>query len=169
MDFNPTKTKMVIFSNKNVKSKPKIQLKGEQIEQVSSHKHLGVFLSQDMKWTTHIDYSIKRVKKKLGLLRRQSCNLLNRQKIDIYKTIIRPVIEYGSVFTPSNHFHDDFFGKLLTQIKLKLSPLNAQLFEYNLTENPFCAACGDSIETPLISSPNALHTNHIANLFYTTY
>ena len=97
MDFNPTKTKMVIFSNKHIKSKPKIQLKGEQIEQVSSHKHLGVFLSQDMKWTTHIDHSIKKVKKKLGLLRRQSRNLLNKQKIDIYKTIIRPVFEYGSI------------------------------------------------------------------------
>ena len=285
---------MVIFSNKKLKSKPKIQLKGELIEQVSSHKHLGVFLSQDMKWTTHIDHSVKKVKKKLGLLRRQSRNLLNRQKIDIYKTIIRPVFEYGSAlfdncsisnslklegcqrtaalictgamkrteskllmrvlgweslsdrrkiskltlfykitqngspsylfrclpppsdpqaynlrgrntsikpikcrlvaykgsffpdcisiwnklpnstknavnivsfkkeiyqhfkienrtqnFTPFNHFHDGFFGKFLTQIKLKLSPLNAQLFEYNLTENPFCAACGDSIETPL--------------------
>ena len=52
-------------------------------------------------------------------------------------------------FTLFNHFHDGFFGRFLTQIKLKLSPLNAQLFEYNLTENPFCAACGDSIETPL--------------------
>ena len=49
MDFNLAKTKMVIFSNKKLKSKPKIQLKGEHIEQVSSHKHLGVFLSQDMK------------------------------------------------------------------------------------------------------------------------
>ena len=51
-------------------------------------------------------------------------------------------------FTSFNHFHDGFFGKVLTQIKLKLSPLNAQLFEYNITENPFCAACGDSIKTP---------------------
>ena len=46
-------------------------------------------------------------------------------------------------------YHDGFFGKILTQIKLKLSLLNAQLFEYNLTENPFCAACGNSVETPL--------------------
>ena len=49
-----------------------------------------------MKWTTHIDYSVKKVRKKLGLLRRQSRILLNKQKIDIYKTIIRPVFEYGS-------------------------------------------------------------------------
>ena len=86
MDFNPAKTKVVIFSNIKVKSKPNIHLKGEQIEQVSSYKHLGVFLSQDMKWTTHIDHSVKKVRKKF-----------------------------------------------------------AQLFEYNLTKNPFCAA----VETPL--------------------
>ena len=55
----------------------------------------------------------------------------------------------NDVKSTTNHFHDGFFGRFLTQIKLKLSPLNAQLFEYNLTENPFCAACGDSIETPL--------------------
>ena len=51
--------------------------------------------------------------------------------------------------TPFNHFPDGFFGKFLTQIKLKLSPLNAPLFQYNLTKNPFCTACGDSTETPL--------------------
>ena len=67
MDFNPTKTKMVIFSNKKLKPKPKIQLKGELIEQVSSHKHLGVFLSQDMKWTTHIDHSVKKGQKESGV------------------------------------------------------------------------------------------------------
>ena len=52
-------------------------------------------------------------------------------------------------FTLFYHFHDGFFGKILTQIKLKLSPLNAQLFEYNLTENHFCAACGNTVETSL--------------------
>ena len=45
---------------------------------------------------THIDYSVKKVRTKLGLLRRQSRILQNKQKIDIYKTIIRPVFEYGS-------------------------------------------------------------------------
>ena len=48
-----------------------------------------------------------------------------------------------------NHSHEGFFGKILTQIKLKLSPLRSQLFNYNLTENPFCPSCNDSIETPL--------------------
>ena len=50
-----------------------------------------------MKWTAHIDYSVNKARKKLGLLRRQSQSLSTKQKIDIYKTMIRPVLEYGSV------------------------------------------------------------------------
>ena len=49
MDFNPTKTKMIIFSNEKSRTMPNIQLKSVKIEQVPSHKHLGIFLSQDMK------------------------------------------------------------------------------------------------------------------------
>ena len=74
------------FSTKNVK-----------LQQVSEHKHLGIFLSADMKWTAHIDYITRKARKKLGLLRRQSRNLTTKQKIDVYKTMIRPVLEYGSV------------------------------------------------------------------------
>ena len=48
-----------------------------------------------------------------------------------------------------DHTHGGLFGKILTQIKLKLSPLRSHLFNYNLTDNPFCPACKDSIETPL--------------------
>ena len=30
-----------------------------------------------------------------------------------------------------------------------LSPLKSQLFKYNLTDNPFCPSCIDSVETPM--------------------
>ena len=50
-----------------------------------------------MKWTSHIDYVVRKSRKKLGFLRRQSQNLTTKQKIDIYKTMIRPILEYGSI------------------------------------------------------------------------
>ena len=46
------------------------------------------------------------------------------------------------------HSHPGFFGKLLVQIRLGLSPLRDQLFRYNLTDNPFCPSCGDAAEAP---------------------
>ena len=101
MDFNPAKTEMIVFSNKKVKSRPSKFLKEIKINHVAIHKHLGIpilnFLSENMKWTTHIDYSVNKARKKLGLLRRQSQSLSTKQTIDIYKTMIRPVLEYGSV------------------------------------------------------------------------
>ena len=51
-------------------------------------------------------------------------------------------------FNPLNHLHDGFFGRILTQIRLKLSPLKSQHFQYNLIENPFCPKCGTCLETP---------------------
>ena len=47
------------------------------------------------------------------------------------------------------HVPDGFFGSLLTQIKLKLSSLRAQLFRYNLIDNPFCPSCGSAPENPM--------------------
>ena len=76
-----------------------ITLKGSIIKQVSNHKHLGLHFTENMKWSFHIDQSIRRVNKKLGLLRRHSHTLNKKQLIDIYKTMIRPILEYGSIIT----------------------------------------------------------------------
>jgi Reverse transcriptase (RNA-dependent DNA polymerase)/Endonuclease-reverse transcriptase len=37
--------------------------------------------------------------------------------------------------------------KLLTQFRLGLSPLNYDLFQFNIIDNPFCPTCGDNFET----------------------
>ena len=90
---------MIIFSNKKNISKPSIILRSTKINQVLSHKHLGSYFAPDMSWSIHIDNCIKKMNKKLGLLRRQSYVLKKIQRIDIYKTMIRPIIEYGAVLT----------------------------------------------------------------------
>ena len=59
-----------------------------------------------MSWSIHIDNCIKKTNKKLGLLRRQSYVLRKIQRIDIYKTMIRPIIEYGAVLTDNCSISD---------------------------------------------------------------
>jgi len=39
-----------------------------------------------------------------------------------------------------------FLGKILTQIRLGLSPLRHHLFIYNITDNLFCTSCGLFVE-----------------------
>jgi hypothetical protein len=47
---------------------------------------------------------------------------------------------------PMFHFCTGFYGRILTQMKLGLSKLNHHLFLYNITDNPFCPSCLDSVE-----------------------
>ena len=39
-----------------------------------------------------------------------------------------------------------YYGKILNQIRYGLSPLNMQLFTYNINDNPFCPECHDIVE-----------------------
>ena len=38
-------------------------------------------------------------------------------------------------------------GRLLTQFRLDLSPLNYQLYLFKINDNPFCPSCGNNFET----------------------
>ena len=82
MEFNPSKTEIMIFSNNKIKSKPNITFKGINLKQVPSHKHLGIHLSEDMHWTVHTNNCTKKANKKLGQLRRNSYKLKTHQMID---------------------------------------------------------------------------------------
>ena len=55
--FNPTKTESLLISRKiNQPVHPPLFMDNQIIEEVSSHKHLGIFLSNDCSWHKHIDY-----------------------------------------------------------------------------------------------------------------
>ena len=51
VNFSPQKTKSLIISNKwNASRNPPPRFKNENIEEVSSHKYLGLIFSKDLKW-----------------------------------------------------------------------------------------------------------------------
>ena len=69
---------------------------GCPIESVQSFKLLGMYLSSDIKWTTHCEYIIKRASKRLYILRqlRKAC-YGTIDLIEVYCCFIRPVLEYA--------------------------------------------------------------------------
>ena len=67
-----------------------------------------------------------------------------KRKIKIW---LKMVNFSGTNFDIRDHSHRGFFGKVLIQMRFELSPLRSHLFKYNLTDNPFCPACGDFFET----------------------
>ena len=68
--INPTKTKSVTFSRKQSKTRhPPLILDGIVVQEVRTHKHLGLLLSENLNWSHHIDMLFVKATKKLNMLK----------------------------------------------------------------------------------------------------
>ena len=68
VSFNPTKTEAMLFSLKlNRPHHPPIFMQNHQITEVDSHKHLGLYLSNDCTWHKHINYITEKAWTRISL------------------------------------------------------------------------------------------------------
>ena len=97
MKLNQTKCKDMIISF--ALERPKLDpifIEEHELVPVSSAKILGMYISVDLKWNTHITHIVSKASKHLYFLR-----LLKRSGVDryslltVFTTCIRPVLEYG--------------------------------------------------------------------------
>ncbi len=63
--FNAAKTVYMIISNRKTTNYPNLYLHGHQLTRVTTHKHLGITFSHDMKWGDHIDSIIQKALSRL--------------------------------------------------------------------------------------------------------
>ena len=103
MKINEGKTKALIISTKpadlDLDSIPKLKLNGEDIKPVKSYKFLGVKADQNLKFSEHVNDTIKACTKRVNILkclsgRKWGQSLETQRKI--YMTFIRTKLEYGS-------------------------------------------------------------------------
>ena len=72
-------------------------MNNEHINEVASHKHLDIFLSNDGTWHEHIHYITSKAWTRLHILRKLKF-ILDRKPIEIiYTSFIRPILEYADV------------------------------------------------------------------------
>lgn len=95
--FNPSKTESLTFSRKREIISPDIAFQNEIVKNVSSHMHLGLFLSEDGKWHHHINFIYTKVFKRINLLKSVKYKMSRKSLITIYTAYIRPILEYGDV------------------------------------------------------------------------
>ena len=98
--LNEKKTVAIIFSknNEHLKHKVDIRINGKQIETVSSVKFLGLTFDQRLNWAEHINNVVISCKKKINLMRSltgQQWGASKTSMLKIYRTLIRPRMEYG--------------------------------------------------------------------------
>jgi ribonuclease HI len=98
--LNEKKTTAVIFTKSNQirNNNVPIVINGMTIATAKSIKFLGLTIDQQLTWTEHINSTISKAKSKINLLRSISGSRWGANKttlLRIYKTIIRPKLEYG--------------------------------------------------------------------------
>ena len=115
MSFNPDPNKSateVIFTHKLKKPPhPAIHFNNLPISLKPSTKHLGMILDEKLNFNAHIDEKICKANKGIGLIKKMSLDLPRKTLIDIYKSLVRPHLDYGDVIydQPNNK---NFVNKL---------------------------------------------------------
>ena len=96
--LNSTKCKfMQITRRKTTTQSPQLHLNDRPIERVFEYKYLGVVISSDLTWASHINTICTRAKKVIGLLYRQFFNHTSSQtQLKLYKALVRPHLEYAA-------------------------------------------------------------------------
>ena len=78
-------------------------LHNQVLENVSSAKHLGVQITDNLEWGQHIDEITSKATKTLGFLRRNMAFAPRETKAAAYKTLVRPKLEYASTGWMPHH------------------------------------------------------------------
>ena len=76
---------------------------GESVEIVDSFKYLGLVLDSKLSFSDHISLTVKKCQQRLYILRRlRSFHLDSKLLLNLYRSIIEPVLTYCSIiFLPS--------------------------------------------------------------------
>lgn len=72
-------------------------LNGVELEVVSEQKDLGILISNDLLPRKHILEITKKANQRVGLIRRCFTNITQRKISTLFKTTVRPLLEYASV------------------------------------------------------------------------
>ena len=68
-----------------------------RIKHVSNQKLLGIYIDENLNWTTHIEYLCKVVSSKFSLLQQLSEYVPIHVRKQFYQSCILPLIDYGSI------------------------------------------------------------------------
>ena len=81
---------------KNEASKLDITIDGNEIKQVDKQKLLGVYIDENLLWTTYIDYLCSTISTRISLLKQLSTYVPVKVQKLFYQGYILPLIDYGS-------------------------------------------------------------------------
>ena len=96
VSFNQSKTKQAVISSKRNQNFPAVFMNGDKLDTSASFTQLGLSLSYNLTWKTHIHSLAKHASQKLGFLARARGFFSSSHLLSMYKSQIRPSLEYCS-------------------------------------------------------------------------
>lgn len=97
MILNTNKCKSMTITRKRYSQQPfNYKITGATLEYVTSYKYLGVHISNDLTWHTHINYVCSSANRSLGYIRRDFSHDPSPLRLTLYRTLIRLKLEYAS-------------------------------------------------------------------------
>ena len=94
VDFSAGKTQLVSFDRSNNTGAIDVKMDGPVLEENSSFKMLGLTFSSKLDWGSYIISIAKTTSKKIGALIRSMKFVSPEVALHLYKSIIRPCMEY---------------------------------------------------------------------------
>lgn len=97
LTLNAKKCKSLLISRKKQPIEaPVINVKGHPLERVTAYKYLGILITSDLSWSSHIQAITTKARKQTGMLYRRFYNNSQPSTLKtLYIALIRPLLEYG--------------------------------------------------------------------------
>ena len=96
MRLNATKCFVLRLSHARSPKQFKYTLGGTTLAETTSHSHLGIEITGDLKWENHIHSITARANRALGFIRRNLYSCPKELKATAYQTLVRPHLEFSS-------------------------------------------------------------------------
>ena len=135
MQLNTSKCKHMVINNRHNCQDVKFTLTQEdlttEIVKVSEEKDLGITFDDKLKFSQHISNAVKKANRNVGIIFRTFTFLDTTTFLHLYKTLVRPHLEYGSVIWSPLYKKDAI---LLENVQRRATRLVSELKHLSYTE-----------------------------------
>jgi hypothetical protein len=95
MKFNSDKCFIMHMTTKKNPAIHTYKLNDKPLQTTSSHPYLGLTLSSDCSWSSHINQITTKAKQTTGIIRRNFKSCSREVKSRLYQSLVRPKLEFG--------------------------------------------------------------------------
>ena len=96
MQFSADKCEVIRITKKRNPLTHDYHINEIKLQKVKNAKYLGLTISSDLSWNTHVDITAKKATTSLNFLKRNLHSCPSTVKEKCYKSLVRPIMEYAS-------------------------------------------------------------------------